>query len=301
MAEHNPTPVVVAVGHGPIDAALAFAADEAVRAGCGLHLIHVVHLTGRGPETPLVAELDLEQEGRQALDAALERAHGLVDGVPVTTELRSGRVVQTTVDMAKEARLIVLERRDLSTLGRVVTRSVSSGVAAHARIPVVSVPSHWSPTGLQGGSPSVTVGVEFPDRAGQVLRAAAVEAKSRGAVLRVVHTWSLPSGYDVVPGFYLKGGGSIGNQAESQEWVDRATADIETAIAALGEDVAGVPVEILVRHARAADALIEAGRETELLVIGRHDPLLPVGSHLGPIARAILREADCPVLLVDPS
>lgn len=290
MAEQNPRPVVVAVGHDPIDVALAFAADEAVRAGCGLHLIHVVHLHAHGAEAALVGEVDLERAGRQALNAALERAHDLVESMPVTAELRIGRVVPTIVDMAKEARLIVLERRDLSTMMRVVTRSVSSSVAARARVPVVSVPSHWSPTRSHGGSPSVTVGVDVPERAEQVLRAAAAEAKSRGAVLRVLHTWSLPSAYDDI----------VFSRTETQEWADRATAEIQIAIDALGEDVAGVPVQIEIRHAHAADALIEAARKTELLVIGRHDPLLPIGSHLGPIARAVLREADSPVLLVDP-
>ena len=145
-----------------------------------------------------------------------------------------------------------------------MTRSVSSSVAVRARVLVVSVPSHWSPTRSHGGSPLVTVGVDVPERAEQVLRAAAAEAKSRGAVLRVLHTWSLPSAYDDI----------IFSRTESQEWADRATAEIQIAI--------------------------EAGRETELLVIGRHDQLLPVGSHLGPIARAVLREADSPVLLVGP-
>jgi nucleotide-binding universal stress UspA family protein len=290
MTEQNPNPVVVAVGHDPIEAALAFAAGEAVRAGCGLHLVHVVHLVALGPEMVLVAETDLERAGRQALNAALERARDIVEGVPVTADLRIGAVVPTLVDMASNARMIVLQRRDLSSMMRVVTRSVSSGAAAHARVPVVSVPSHWSPADTHGDVPTVTVGVDVPERAEQVLRAAAAEAKSRGAVLRVVHTWSFPSAYDDI----------ILNRTESPEWIARATAEIQTAIDALGDDVAGVPVQIEARHAYPADALIEAGRETELLVIGRHDPLLPIGSHLGPIARAVLREAECPVLLVDP-
>ena len=52
MTEQNPHPVVVAVGHDPIDAALAFAAGEAVRAGCGLHLVHVVHRSPRARRWP---------------------------------------------------------------------------------------------------------------------------------------------------------------------------------------------------------------------------------------------------------
>lgn len=290
MTEQNPNPVVVAVGHDPIDVALAFAAGEAVRAGCGLHLVHVVHLLAQGPETLLVSETDLERAGRRALNAALERAHDIVEGVPVTSELRIGAVVPTLVDAARDARMVVLERRDLSSMMRVVTRSVSSGVAAHARVPVVSVSSHWSPAGTHGDFPTVTVGVDVPERAGQVLRAAAAEARSRGAVLHVVHTWSFPSAYDDI----------ILDRTESDAWVARATEEIQTEIDALGDEFAGVSVRIEARHAYAADALIEASRDSDLLVIGRHDPLVPIGSHLGPIARAILREAICPVMLVDP-
>ena len=68
----------------------------------------------------------------------------------------------------------------------------------------------------------------------------------------------------------------------------------------LGHEVADVPLEVDARHADPADALIDARRTTVLLVVGRHDAVFPMGSHLGPIARAVLREAACPVLLADP-
>jgi nucleotide-binding universal stress UspA family protein len=291
MTEQNPNPIVVAVGQDPIDGALSFAAGEAARAGCGLHLVHVVHhLLVSGPPNVLVTETSVEQIGRQALNAGLQRAHELVDGVPVTSELRVGAVVPTLVDVAKGSRMMVLERRDFSRVKRVVTRSVSSGVAAHAHVPVVSVPTHWSPTRTRGDFPTVTVGLDVVERAEPVLRAAAAEARTRGAVLHVLHTWAFPDAYDDI----------ILSRTENDEWTARATAEIQTAIEALGEDFAGLPVRIMVGHARPADALIEASRETDLLVIGRHDPLVPIGSHLGPIARAVLREAECPVMLVDP-
>ena len=180
MNEQNPNPVVVAVGHDPIDAALAFAAGEAGRAGCGLHLVHVVHHVAQGPEMTLVGATDVERLGRQTLDAALERARDLVEGIPVTAELRIGGVVPTLVDMAKDARMIVLERRDLSSMMRVVTRSVSSGVAARARVPVVSVPTHWSSASTHGDFPTVTVGIDVPERAEPVLRAAARRGQEPG-------------------------------------------------------------------------------------------------------------------------
>jgi nucleotide-binding universal stress UspA family protein len=291
MNEQNPKPIVVAVGNDPFDAALAFAAGEAVRARCGLHLVHVVHhLLAQGPPNVLVTESDVERVGRQVLNVALERAGDVVEGVPVTAELVIGGVVPTLVDVAGDARMIVLQRRDLSSMMRVVTRSVSSGVAARARVPVVSVPTSWSPGRIHGDFPTVTVGVDVPERAGPVLRAAAAEARSRGAVLRVLHTWSFPSAYDDI----------ILTRNESEDWAGRATAEIQTEIDMLGDEVAGVPAQVEARHAYAADALIEASRETAMLVIGRHDPPVPIGSHLGSIARAVLREAACPVLLVDP-
>jgi nucleotide-binding universal stress UspA family protein len=290
MTEQKPNPIVVAVGHDPIDGALAFAAGEAVRAGCGMHLVHAVHhLLVAGPPNVLVTETDVERVGRRALNAALEQARDIVEGVPVTAELRIGGVVPTLVETAKDARMIVLERRDLSSMMRVVTRSVSSGVAARARVPVVSVPSHWSPAGTHGDFPTVTVGVDDPERAEPVLRAAAAEAKSRGAVLHVLHTSNLPPAYDDI----------LLARTENEQWMARATAEIQAAIQTLGDD-AHVRLRIEARHAYAADALIEASRDTDLLVIGRHDSRVPIGCHLGPIARAVLREADCPVLLVDP-
>lgn len=60
MSEQIKPPVVVAVGHDPVDAALTFAAAEAARAKCGLRLVHVVHhLAAKGPRrrsrTPTVS------------------------------------------------------------------------------------------------------------------------------------------------------------------------------------------------------------------------------------------------------
>ena len=211
MTEQNPHPIVVAVGHDPIDTALAFAAGEASRIGCGLHLVHVVHRVAQGPEAMLVAETDLERAGRQALNGAVERVRDLVAAdVPVTSELRVGAVVPTLAEIVADARMIVLQHRDLAHLMRVVTRSVSSGVAAHARVPVVAVPSGWSPARTHGEQPTVTVGVDIPDRCEEVLRAAAAEAGSRGATLRVLHTWSFPSPYEDI----------VMSRTDDEQWAD---------------------------------------------------------------------------------
>ncbi len=289
MSVQKAKPVLVAVGHDPMDSALEYAAVVAVREGCGLHLIHVLHHVAQGPEMVLVDIVDLELAARGVLGAAEETARDLMpDDLPVTTQLVWGGPVSSIVTASQESRMVVLQRRPLARVLRVVTRSTSGGVAAHAHVPVVSVPAEWKPREV--GVPVVAVGVDIPERAGHVLHAALHEARGRGATLRIVHTWAYPGAYDDI----------IVSRVEHEEWTERATSDIRDALAALGEESAGVTVEIEARHAHAGDALIRAARTSDLLVIGRHDPLVPIGSHLGPVARAVLREAACPVLLADP-
>ena len=284
-------PIVVAVGMGPMDAALAFAAEEARAIGCPLQLVHVVHLPPSGQEVVLVGERDLERNGRQALNAGVARARELVPAdVPVSAELSWGPIVPTLVDTAADARMIVLQRRDLSSVRRIVTRSVSSGVAARARMPVVSVPEHWSAERPEQNAAVVTVGVDVPNRSTEVLRAAAAEARRHGALLHVLHVWSFPPAYDDV----------ALTAAEVEEWNTRAVEEIRPVVKSLDEATLGLSVQIDVRHAHVADALVDDSKTSDLLVIGRHDSRMPLGSHLGPVARAVLREAGCPVLLVDP-
>lgn len=291
MTEQNSSPVIVAVGPGPTNAALAFAAEEATFTGSPLMLVHVVHLEPRGPESAVLAERDHERVGRQALTAALEHARELVpEGAVVTAELLLGPVVATLAEAASHAQMIVLQRRDLSSVRRVLTRSRSSGVAARARVPVVSVPEHWSPERRHVGGPAVTVGVDVAERSLEVLRAAAAATRRRGAVLHIVHAWDLLEAYYDI---------TISDNAV-EEWTKRAASELQAAVDSLGDEMRGVTYQLDIRRGPVADMLLDEGLTSELLVIGRHDPRVPLGSHLGPVARAVLREAVCPVLLVDP-
>lgn len=291
MSEENPSPVVVAVGNDPVESALEYAAAQALREQCGLHVLHAVHVTPTGPEVVLLDFAEVEQIGHATLHAAVERAEDLLGGqVPLTHELVRGPVVSSILEATADARVVVLQRRDLTRMMRAVTRSVSSGVAAHAHVPVVSVPTGWTETN-HAGDQVVTVGVDIPERCAAVLAVAAAEARSRGARLHVLHTWWFPSVYDDI----------IMSRVENDAWADRAREEIQGVLDGLGDVVEGIRVEIEARHAHPADALIDAGRDSVLLVVGRHDPLVPVGSHLGPVARAVLREATCPVLLANPT
>ena len=282
--------VVLGVGPETSGGGIRFAAVEAVRLNLPLHLVHVVHPVAQGPEFPLVVATDPSQGGRLLLAGVQEQAEDLVGGrVPIVTDMVVGRVVTSLVGAAQEAAMVVLEHREGGG-GRLVTRSVASGVAARARVPVVSVPFSWVPrTG--GDAPRLVVGIDNPEECADLFRAALAEARSREAELTVLHVWYHRVRY----------GPGQGMAEEDAWWQERMTARIETALGHLSDEAAGVPITIEIEQPRPADKLLAASRTHDLVILGRHDPFLPIGSHLGPIVRTVLRETASPVLLVAPT
>jgi nucleotide-binding universal stress UspA family protein len=267
--------------------ALTYAVAEADRCDTELHLVRVFQAPS-GPDGADREDLRrAEALAEHRLAAVREQAERLAgDRVKLETRLLHGPVVPTLVDASADAGVVVLQRRDLRLVERVLSRSTSSGVTARAHVPVVTVPARW-----RGDTHDrVTVGLDELDRCGPLLREALDDARRRGAVLRVVHTWWFAGGYDDV----------LRERADYLERTARTRREVEEAVTGVLAGDPGVRVELDLRHERPADALVAASDDSDLVVIGRHDPLVPVGSHLGPVARAVLRESACPVLVVGP-
>jgi nucleotide-binding universal stress UspA family protein len=66
-------------------------------------------------------------------------------------------------------------------------------------------------------------------------------------------------------------------------------------VQALGAEYPGVDAEVDVRHEPPAAALVDCSRDADLLLLGRHGHGAPLGFYLGPVARAMIWEAQCPV------
>ncbi len=255
-------PVVVAVSADGYDAGIRFAAAEAVREGVPLHVVHVLGLgSGSAAQASRICFL------------AVERARDLVgQHVPVTSEIFHGDLIDGLVELSRQARLVVLQRHAVGGQ-HPHPRATSTKVAAHAGVPVVAVPRDWN----GHGHGTVTVGVDDTASCVPLLRAALSAARSRGARLRILHV-DLPS-----------------DECDSVHDIRLALAEAHAGL----EDVA-VRIEITVDTTPVA-ALAEAMKTSELLVIGRHHPFVARGSRLGPVARRVVRDASCPVLLLTPS
>ena len=112
-------------------------------------------------------------------------------------------------------------------------------------------------------------------------------SRARGTSLVVLHAWWLASGYDAL---------AVDSSVRST-WTGTSQTEIEPVLAPLRAEFADVPVTVRVRHAPAAEAILAASESSDLIVLGRRHHLLPLGSHLGPVARAALGHSTAPVLI----
>jgi nucleotide-binding universal stress UspA family protein len=281
--------IVVAVGYHGCDAAVEFAVAEAERAKSPIHLLQVTDL----PDTAEYAGVfsPTMHDAEAALEQALAHARKLAgdSGIAVTGERAEDRnYIHSLVRHADQGQMMILQHRRIGALKRVVTGSTTNGVAARAAVPVISVPEDWSPS---TDSSVVTVAVQDAGEASEILRAGFEQAQSRRASLVVLHAWWLANGYDVV----------VVDETMRRKWEERARSELTPAIDELKTEFPDVEVAVEVRHAPPTEALLDAAERSALLVIGRRHHLLPLGSHLGPHARATLNYSACPVLVVPPT
>jgi nucleotide-binding universal stress UspA family protein len=281
--------IVVGVGAEGSVSALRFAVEEARRSARPVHLVHVLQLPASEAYAGLYGEA--LEGARSTLARAVEQADQLAgDDVVVTSELVSmGRVVDELTTRTSGDQLLVLEHRAFGRLHRLVGGSVVQSVAGRAHVPVISVPEEWSPR--TGATALVTAAVQDPLEAPVVLRAAFDEARKLRASLVVLHAWWLDSGFDE----------GVIDREMREESAERARIDLQHVLAPLHSAFSDVEVAIDVRHAPPAEAVLDAAEVSDLVVIGRRHHLLPLRTHLGPVARAVLGHAVAPVLVTPES
>jgi nucleotide-binding universal stress UspA family protein len=281
MAEQ--TIVVGVTGVGENDDALRYAAEVAASTGAKVTLVHVSNPVL--PPVPMSTRLPREAwdvrgaDVVEAVRADFVRIAG--DGVPVDVAVEVGEPGWVLGERSTDASLVVLQHRSLNSVKRILTGSTVATAAGQAQCPVVSVPAGHTPreNGL------VVVGVLDDGGPREVVEAAAHEADRRHVGLRLVHGWRLAPDYDDL-------------LVNDEKWVADLEWGLRKRANELGEKYPDVPMEVEVRHHWPADFLVEASKEADLLVIGRHQGRRLVPPRLGGTGRAVVRHAECPVMIV---
>lgn len=230
----------------------------------------LVEAERRGCALHVVHVVDLDAPVDHVLDDAVRQAHAMGgDHVRLTSVQHHGDASEALVTASSQAQLVVVQRR----VGRSVRPHPLAGLVSTSLAPVVCVPGGWEPAHRTG---TVTVGVLDTLTCGPLLDIALEEAAYRGARLRVIH---------------VEVEADQGPSAE-ELW---ATLGSPERRPFAGE------VLVSVAAGRPGVVLVAASATSDLLVVGRHHALRPGGSQIGGVARRVLRDASCPVLLPTPS
>ena len=288
MTARRTRPVMVAVD-GSEDGlrALRYAVQEAARLDSGLRIVHVQQqMVAMAPMMPLVPDPTLHEVASQIVKDAEVQARGFGYDRPelesvLATGPRNGALLEHTAD----ASCVVVGRRS-APLQHLVGGSTTSSLAAHAPVPVVSVPKGWQPGPARG---LVAVGVDDSDYSAGVLRAAWAAARSRGARLAVVHAWRPLNEYDV----------AIGTRVLADAWTESTRTSLQRWVRENAPD-GQLEWTVLPRYETATVALHEISESADLLVVGRHGHgrRLGHGLGLGSTVRTMLRAGDCPVMVI---
>lgn len=284
MVKDTNLPVVVGVdGSEQSDKAVRYAVAEARRRGVGMLLVHAVHETApMAAMLPLYSVEAFTEVGRRLVDDAKALVHDVDPGMEVGTSVKGGGRVGILVDAGEHASAIVLGHRSRSLAGRVLTSSTTTGVAARAHCPVISVPDGWAEGGDVG---RVVVGVDESHAAHDALDVAFREARRRNATLVALHAWKLPIAYD-----------DIGYATETvDDWMGTASEEMDKTLAPFRDAYPEVTVEVDLQHEFAGPALLEATGNADVMVVGRRGHGAPWGIYLGSLARLLIREGRCPV------
>ena len=282
--------VVVAVdGSEQGYVAVRYAAREAQRLGVSLGAIHVLPSTvlAGSAMMMMVPDESVRSYGAEILERTRTTALETVPDLQVTTQLRmGGGRIQQLVTLGAHARLMVLGSRSPGNLDRIWTGGTVTGVASRAACPVVVVPADGEPGAPRG---RILAGFKSPAHAAELFEASFLLADELDAELVVLHAWRLEGVYDDV----------IVDRVEEERWCREQTELIERELVDYRAAFPDVRVRLYVRHEDPAHALVRGTRGADRLLIVRpaHGGLV---HHLGHTARAVLREAHCPVEVLAP-
>jgi nucleotide-binding universal stress UspA family protein len=284
MVKETNLPVVVGVdGSEQGDRAVRFAVMEARRREVPILIVHAVHETApMSARLPRLKVAQLTEVGRRLVDDAERLVRDIDPAIDVRKSVKAGSRVGTLVDTGADASVIVLGHRSRSLASRVRTSSTTTGVAARAHCPVISVPESW----VEGSDVGrIVVGVDGSDAAHDALDLGFREARRRGASLVALHAWRLPVVY-----------GEVGYPTEMvDDWMTPAAEEMGQTLAPFQETYPDVKTEVDLQHEFAAPALLRATENTDLIVVGRRGHGAPWGIYLGSLARMLVREGKCPV------
>ncbi len=277
-------PVVVGTDGTPAgSAAVDWAVDEAARRRVPLRIVHAAvwaHYASRPGSLADAVTRD-----------ASGRARARRPSVAVAAEVALRDPVPALLAEGDGAALLVLGSRALGRFAGALLGSVSLPVVAAVPCPVVVVRDLPVPPEPYG---PVVLGVGEHGEVAPVTAFALEAADAQRCPLWAVHAWRVPrvEGATAHSGQFDDARNS--RRSEAQHRLDEALTAVRGPILTSG-------VRRVLGEGSASEVLLSACEEASLLVVGARRRDARAGHRIGPVNRAVLRHAPCPVAVVPHS
>lgn len=142
----------------------------------------------------------------------------------------------------------------------------------------------------------IVVGLDGSAASRAALVWARSEAKLRGSTLRAVHAWMLPAvGTAEAPWALLPPGSYLDVSGDEIEKASADALEREIDETAEGSDVT---IERFVQEGPAADVIVDASKDAELIVVGTRGRGAIATLVLGSTSHHVVQHAHCPVVVV---
>ncbi|WP_069737898.1 universal stress protein [Streptomyces sp. EN27] len=282
-------------------AAVEAAAREARARGAGLRVVHalvwpVTYTLPRpfpggtsplGPPPMDLSEDRLRETAGGLVAEAAGRARAVAPDVEVSHAVVTGEPLTVLEAESRAADLVVVGARGLGGFVGLLAGSTAVHLVAHGRCPVLVVREQSVADG------PVVLGVDGSAEGESAVEFAFATADRRKAPLVAVHAWTtwnapLPAPPDASAP-YANPPGAL---AEEEETL------LAEALAGCRARYPDVVVERRVVHGRTREALIDASRSAQLMVVGARGRGGFAGLLLGSVSQAVLHHAHCPVAVV---
>jgi len=285
--------IIVGVDGSPAsDAAVGWAAHDAVMRGVPLTLIHVQDpATRTWSQAKVLEEVAGWQkaEGGGILANASKIAHDIANDtshITINGELLFSAPGPALVDRSEDAELIVVGTDGRGALTRSLLGSVSSGLVRHAGCPVAVIREGETQMPHPANAP-VLVGVDGSSASELATEIAFDEASRRHVGLIALHAWSNKELVDV-PGV---------NWPAVKADEERPMSE---ALAGWQERYPDVTVNKLLVCDKPARAIVEASQSAQLVVLGRHGRNALTRTFLGSVSNAVVQSVRVPVIVARP-
>lgn len=272
-------------------AAVEAAAREAQGRDAGLRVVHAfvrpaLHVP-LGPSPLGPPEGGLRNMADRIVTEAVERARAAAPGVDVDRAVIAGEPLTVLEAQSRAAELVVVGSRGMGGFVGLLVGSTAVHLAAHGRCPVLVVREQPRADG------PIVLGVDGSAAGERAVEFAFAEAELREAPLLALHAWTTWNAPMAAPQDasepYASPPGALSGAEERL---------LSEALAGHRERYPGVAVEHRVAHGGTREALIEASRSAQLVVVGARGRGGFSGLLLGSVSQALLHHAHCPIAVV---